>query len=251
MSIKSKFHIAFKILRNPVVFFKKYDKVILLSHMRSRTSVLSHIIGGHEGISGYYEQHVDHKERFCNEKIKKNLLVDDELKSGSRYLYDKILHKRFDPLSLDSYRVIVMVRKPEESIKSIVSMGVKSDDKWSDIALACSYYSDRLDEILIMLELKPHIDFCFITSEEFVGDTEVCLDKISDFISLDKLSSSYSSGIKTGIAVVGDTSDNIKAGKVMLTKPHDDIVLDEYLLAQAEKCYEKFIHKVMALPNRM
>ena len=35
-----------------------YQHIFLLSHMRANTSLISHILGSHPQISGYYEMHL-------------------------------------------------------------------------------------------------------------------------------------------------------------------------------------------------
>lgn len=251
MSIESKSRKVMRIIRNPYKFFKPYEKIILLSHMRSRTSVLSHVIGGHKEISGYYEQHLDHKKSYLKEKIKVNLLTDKELKSDSKYFYDKVLHSRLDPLSLSSYRVIVMVREPESSIKSIMALGEKAGSKWSDMLVAVTYYQSRLSDILCLLKSNQTVPFCFITSEHFVDNTEECLKTISDFIDVKGLSPDYEVREQTSTRFAGDPSENIHTGRVIKTKGHDDIVLDKDLLSASNIVYQDFIEQVNMLPNRI
>ena len=182
MTIKSKLRKIVPILCEPDKFFKTYQKIILLSHMRSRSSVLSHVIGGHKEISGYYEQHIDHKKNNLKGKIKVNLLIDKELKADTRYIYDKVLHSRLDPQSLSSYRVIVMVREPAATIKSIMALGQQVGSQWSDMLLAVTYYQSRLSDILSLLKKKPDVSFCFIRSEYFVDNNEQCLKKFYDML---------------------------------------------------------------------
>ncbi|NRA16439.1 MAG: hypothetical protein HRU04_13155 [Oceanospirillaceae bacterium] len=251
MTVKSRLKKIVPIICDPYKFFRSYQKIVLLSHMRGRTSVLSHVIGGHNEISGYYEQHVEHKKKFMEEKIKINLLIDNELKAGSRYLYDKVLHSNSDPQSLILYRVIVMVREPEASIKSIIAMGKKQGSKWSDMESAVTYYKSRLSDILCLLKANPAVPFCFITTEYFVNNTEDCLNILSGFIGVKDLSPDYEVQEKTSKRFFGDTSENIRAGTVIKTKSHDDIVLDKHLLCSSNILYQDFIKQVNMLPNKV
>ncbi|WP_299199330.1 hypothetical protein [uncultured Amphritea sp.] len=251
MHIKRKLLKIIKIALNPYRFFRSYQKIILISHMRSRSSVLSHVIGGNVNISGYYEQHVDHKKYFFIQKIKSNLLVDNELKSATEYLYDKVLHSHSDPKNLDDYLVIVMVREPRATIRSIVVMGEKTGSEWCDSSLAFLYYINRLSDILAMLKAQPTVPFCFITSEGFIEETEQCLNKIAKYIGVDYLSPNYDLREKTGTAGAGDPSNNIKAGQIIHTESQEDIYLDEDLLEKADNVYNDFIKQVGSLQNRM
>ena len=251
MTVRSKLRKIVPILCEPNKFFKTYQKVILLSHMRSRSSVLSHVIGEHNEISGFYEQHIDHKKKLLKEKIKANLLIEKELKENSRYFFDKVLHSRLDPDSLESYQVIVMVREPEASIKSIMALGQKTGSKWSNMLVAVTYYQSRLSDILCLLKNNPKVPFCFITSECFVDNNEKCLKTLSDFIGVGKLSPDYEVRTQKYKPFSGDPSENIRAGKIIKTTSREDIVIDKDLLSASNIVYEYFIQQVNILPNRV
>ena len=230
----------FQLIVHPMVITKKYNKIILLSHMRSRSSVLSHVLGSHSDISGYYEQHQRHADPLFEIKVKANLLLDNNLSSKHRYLYDKVLHERFDPKSLQGYKVIVLIRKPSSALKSIMSMGDITKSLWGkDPYRAFAYYCQRLQSIIDIVE-KNNIDVCFVEADELVEKTDDILGEISNFLELSSpLSSHYRSFDKTGEAIYGDPSDNIKSGSIVKTKNNTTVVVPDGLLDIAQCYYER------------
>jgi hypothetical protein len=222
------------------VWLKKYQKIILLSHMRSRSSVLSHILGSHAEVAGYYEQHQRHADSFFEIKVKANLLLDNNLSSQHRYLYDKVLHERFDPKSLKGYKVIVLIRKPSSALKSIMSMGDITKSLWrNDPYRAFAYYCQRLQNIIDIVE-KNNMDVCFVEADDLVEKTDDVLNGLSVFLELDSpLTSNYKSFGKTGEAIYGDPSDNIKSGTIVKTENHTKVMIPDELLAIAQHYYDR------------
>jgi len=230
----------FQLIIHPMVVTKKYNKIILLSHMRSRSSVLSHVLGSNSEISGYYEQHQRHADPFFEVKVKANLLIDNNLSSQHRYLYDKVLHERFDPKSLQGYKTIVLIRKPSSALKSIMSMGDITKSLWGkDPYRAFAYYCQRMQSIIDLVE-KNSIDVCFVEADDLVEKTDHVLNEISTFLELDSpLSSHYKSFDKTGEAIYGDPSDNIKSGSIVKTENNTKVDVPDELLAVAQYYYDR------------
>lgn len=233
---------ALALVTHPRMFNKDYKKTILLSHMRSRSSVLSHILGSNVEIAGYYEQHLKHTDPLFDLKIKANLIMDECLSIDATYLYDKVLHDRFDPRFFESYKIIVLVRKPEPTLKSIMSMGGITNSLWkNDPYRAFAYYCQRLQNIM---DIVGRVDrgVCFIEADKLIDDTEEELNRITAFLDLnDPLTSSYNSFNKTGKAVFGDPSENIKSGSIVRTEEKSSIVIPENLLVIANQYYERCV----------
>lgn len=208
--------------------------------MRSRSSVLSHILGSNSEISGYYEQHQRHTDPFYEIKIKANLLQDNSLSYQHRYLYDKVLHERFDPQTLEAYKVVVLIRKPPSALKSIMSMGGITNSLWQeDPYRAFAYYCHRLQGIINIIE-KNKIDIFFVEADDLVEKTDDVLNGLSVFLELDSpLTSNYKSFGKTGEAIYGDPSDNIKSGTIVKTKNHTKVMIPDELLAIAQHYYDR------------
>jgi hypothetical protein len=228
----------FQLLIHPKITTKKYNKIILLSHMRSRSSVLSHVLGSNDEISGYYEQHLSHNDSLFDLKIKVNLILGGDLSFNHDYLYDKVLHDRFDPNDLQGYKVIVLIRNPEDTLKSIISMkdgGVWQDDPYR----AFAYYCQRLYSIMDMVGSIEN-NIIFVDADDLVDHTTAVLNEITSFLGLkESLSHNYKSFEKTGKPVYGDPSDNIKSGSIIKTEANAKAVVPDELLDIAQYYYER------------
>ena len=115
-----------------------YQHIFLLSHMRANTSLMSHILGSHPQISGYYEMHLSYLTE--NDLIKQEqLLIDKQesnkaFKNSRHFLFDKILHNDYElilenlvpeqipTLGYSKFRILISIRPPEQTIKSIVNL---------------------------------------------------------------------------------------------------------------------------------
>jgi hypothetical protein len=228
------------LVKNPKVLLKKYENIILLSHMRARSSVLSHVLGSNNEISGYYEQHLDHKDKFFNIKVKANLLLEGSLLPENTYIFDKVLHERFDPRSFKRYKVVVLIRNPSETLNSIMSMGAINNSIWQgDPYRAFAYYCQRLQNIIDMVEIAGD-DVFFIESDDLIYNTDYVLKELSCFLKLNKtLSKNYELFEKTGAPVYGDPSDNIKSGSIVKTENNKTVVVPDELLAVAQHYYDR------------
>ena len=51
------------LLRHPSVYLGRREYVIVLSHMRSYSTLLAHLLGSHPEIAGYAEMHTSYAQR--------------------------------------------------------------------------------------------------------------------------------------------------------------------------------------------
>jgi len=125
--------------------------------VRSYSSVLSHILGSHPQINGYCETHTKYRTYFDLWKLRRRVrkLTGEPLNGD--YLLDKVLHDY--PMArsiLDSgrTRAIVLVRRPRETVRSIIEMGLThSPVAWHrDFELVARYYETRLAGLLRLTE---------------------------------------------------------------------------------------------------
>ena len=101
--------------------------LFLLGHMRSYSSVLSHILGSHPQISGYCETHTKYRTWFDLWKLRWRVrkLTGEALRGD--YVLDKVLHDypmARSILDSSSTRAIVLIRRPRETVRSIIEMGL-------------------------------------------------------------------------------------------------------------------------------
>ena len=104
----------------------KAKYLFIISHMRSRSSVLSHILGSNPDVCGYAELHVPYRSRRALFTMRLMLSNDLKCKLTNKYLLDKILHDRFfvaDKIfTIAKPKVIFLLRDPESTFKSIIDM---------------------------------------------------------------------------------------------------------------------------------
>ena len=109
-----------------------------------------------------------------------------------------------------------MVRPPEATVKSIVTMGRKQGNaKYGNIDWACDYYIGRLDKLV---RISQHLDdYIFVNSDDIVNCPDEPLSRLTNSLKLRiPLSTEYSSFNKTGMKKSGATSDNFKKGKIFI-----------------------------------
>jgi hypothetical protein len=201
----------------PAVLLKPVQYVFIFSHMRSRSTLLSHVMGSHAEISGYVEAHISYKSRLDFLRLRKR--VSDSLNGAplARYVLDKVLHNWYlAPRAVEEFaiRPIFLVRRPEESIKSIYSI-TKSGDASARMSNATNHYLKRL---------RWQVDCCralstrgvFVESGSLVNRTGDVFRLLQDQLELaSPLSESYQVFSETGKPVMGDPSDMIRAGQIV------------------------------------
>lgn len=230
--------------KNPSLVFSNPKRIFMLSHMRSRSSLLSHIIGSNPEITGYSELSIPYGKKFGLHKQKVFLHKDGLTVNSSVKLFDKILHSSFDfkelvKLNSPKNDVVIMIRNPRATIKSIVTMGVKNDNtKYADIDWACEYYRERVTRILEMSNSLNR--FFILDSEAIINSPAEVLSNLSNYLKLTTpLSSQYDSFNKTGMKKSGDTSENIKKGEIVKTEENRDINIPEDKLESLEMFFSQ------------
>jgi hypothetical protein len=73
-------------------FLKSKNTILLLSHMRSYSSLFGHIVGSSDEIDGYYEMHNHYFTRRSVLKSKLQFTMSELPSHKHRYFFDKILH---------------------------------------------------------------------------------------------------------------------------------------------------------------
>jgi hypothetical protein len=221
--------------------FCKVKHLFVFSHMRSRSSLLSHILGSNSGVCGYSELHQNYKDRSNLLALRARLSFEHQCSLKDKYLLDKLLFNRrvSDAVLKNSKsKVIFLLRKPNDSIRSLMKMGHSTRIEWHrDPEAICRYYCAS------MLWLQGYAerlrgDFFFLESDDLIDRTQCVLEELTDWLGLDEpLSERYSIFENTGKAWHGDPSCNIRSGIVKKTIEHTEIKIPEYLIDQAELSY--------------
>lgn len=236
------------------------DRIFLISHMRANTSLIGHILGSHAEISGYYEMHLAYQTASDLYKQKEIYTEKETIKAGTRYLFDKLLHNSY-PLEREKIankdihiKLLVSLRKPEQTIKSIINLFSKKQGNhpYADPQQACRYYMERLTTINDFCEQNQG-QYFYYDAESIRNDTNNCLTQLSDYLELSTpLSSSYQLFSQTGKERVGDSSEQIKSGRVITHgNSYAEIELDSELLNKANSLFNKLRQNIIdnAKPN--
>ena len=233
------------IVRTPQVFTGEVHFLFILSHMRSYSTLLSHILGSHPEIQGYKERHRDYDNWLDLQRFRYHSFQEFQELPG-KYLMDKVLH--FEHRIADSIfrdpqnRFLILLRKPEQTILSIINMGLHHDHKkkHQDPEFVLNYYRQRLQELITharFLEGRAGL----LHGEALISSTEATLASLTDWLQLGSpLKPSYQTFRDTGKEGAGDPSSTIKTGEIVQgsTSNLEQIDVPSNILAEAQRSYD-------------
>ena len=223
-----------------------YQPIFLLSHMRANTSLLSHILGSHPRISGYYEMHLSYRSENDLIMQQQLLLANNTIKSSSHFLFDKILHNDYElllhNLKSKKIKILVSIRSAEQTIKSIVNLfrNKKVKHSYADPELATRYYIERIKNLVDFCETNK-INYYYYDAELICSEPRFLLNQLQQWLQLESpLTEDYQIFPLTGQPGTGDSSENMHKGRIVKKCSHyDDIQIPEHLLQQAiEQSYQ-------------
>lgn len=213
--------------------------VFLLSHMRSRSSLLSHIVASSPEVDGAGELQI------CYNNVKKGLVKNNlSHSSQSRLVFDKILHneltKNDDFFGCD-FKFIIMLRPIEDTIQSLASMWKRDGYESSFNPEGINYLIKRLEFLKEKAQLMKG-KFYYIDSDQLVSTPELVLYGLSNFLELSTLlSDRYEVTKDTGNKGYGDTSEFIQKGKIVEThfakSAKDKVILNEKMAKSLTKAW--------------
>lgn len=218
--------------------------LFILSHMRSRSSVLSHVLGSNEEIVGYSELHSSYLGYKDVLRMRLDLYSDLGADLQDKYLLDKLLRNRYEISKSVSDKlnpkIIFLLRDAESTMKSIVNMGNITGISWyKDPQLVLDYYCSRLRRLEV-LSLEIGGGCFFIDSDALVRDTDVVLKELTEWLELEvPLASDYKLFNNSGKPGYGDPSNHIKSGVLKETKGHSMISIPDDILSVGQKAYEQ------------
>jgi hypothetical protein len=195
--------------------------LFVVSHMRSYSSLLCHILGSHPEISGYSEAQQSYFGRRDLDKLTKTVRELTGETALRRYLLDKLLHSSREiasnVLTRHDVRCIFLLRNASDTVASVLNMAhaMRHTGDFSDPALVVAYYAERLAQ---MEQYGPQVAgrALFIESERLLDDTANLLARLAQWLELAApLAPEYRTFRYTGRPGHGDTSFHIKAGKVV------------------------------------
>lgn len=224
--------------------------IVLLSHMRSYSSVLSHILGSHPEICGYSELQCETLTRRGFQAAQKILQQRDDY-ANARFLFDKLLHNgpvEFDLIEKQQIIPLVCVRQPEATLKSIINMGQlycqneNRKRRLTDIGQVMEYYISRVRWLEYFV--SRYRDRCLVfRSEQLLNDRPSLFKRLREFLALEgELRSTYQIFENTGVPGHGDPSPIIRLGKIVdRVNSYDSIDIPTQLLNIAKQTHLTFL----------
>lgn len=197
------------------------QRIFLLSHMRANTSLISHILGSHPEINGYFEMHLSYLTEDDLAKQKQLYSGKESIKNTSKYLFDKLLHNDYklllENLAPEKIKLLVSIRSPEQTIKSIINLfhhkGI--EHPYADPEEATQYYIERVTELARFCE-HYQASYYYYDADLIRTLPNETLKRIQNWLSLETpLSEQYQVFSLTGQPRVGDSSEHIKKGRIV------------------------------------
>jgi len=167
----------------------RYDRAIfILGHMRFGSTALSNILCSHQHISGYGEAHISYEGNASLGLLALNQTKRRAYKQAAQYLFDKILHSRYDsdiPASFYDSRAIFMLREPTQTIASIRNLfSTLNSEEYSNNFIISDYYEERICSLLLKWENFPKNNRYGVSFQQLISNPEKHINDISGLIAL-------------------------------------------------------------------
>jgi hypothetical protein len=230
--------------RRPRVFLSRRSYILVLGHMRSYSSVLCHILGSHPEIAGYAEMHLPYRSTLDLFRLRARVSRSLGCVLPGRFVVDKVLHDEYvvapSILRRQDVYAIVVVRRPAESIQSVLAMGerIPSVGWYSDADAVVDYYVKRLRSLAKVRQQASHC--LFVRAEDIVQQTSRVLTELQRFLGLwQELTDEYEIFPHTGVPGFGDDSPAILAGRIVRPPKRGDGDVPPPRLAAAISSYDE------------
>jgi len=201
--------------------------ILLISHMRSYSSLIGHLLGSHREVVGYFEHRLSYESAADVRRLHERMAEEERVRRCHRFVFDKVLHDQFliSDCVLSSADVvpILSIREPHRTLRSLLVMWDREGNE-AGVAVAAEYLSRRYETLASLSERNPHASVVF--GEALVRETKATLRALQRLLGLRRpLREDYARFRRTGIAGFGDPSDAIKAGKVLTDRAAPEFVV--------------------------
>ncbi|MDY6782651.1 MAG: sulfotransferase [Cyanobacteriota bacterium] len=218
-------HDPYSVLFRP----QPYRILFILSHMRSGSSLLTHILSSNPEIMGYGETHLQYASEADFKKLmlkvclrsqeSRGFEVFERLNMNSRYILDKVLHNNkfinTEFIKSENLYFIFLIREPQRSLASICEL----KQNWNS-EQALRYYAGRLDYLQQYARIiNGKKRSLFITYEQLLNQSNLVFEGLQKLLNTQNpFSEEYQILKTTGMKSVGDSKGNIKAGRIVREK---------------------------------
>jgi hypothetical protein len=222
------------------------EVLFLVGHMRSGSTLLLHILNSNPAVSGYGETHREYRSRRDFAWLTLDVCrAFRRLRPRGRYVMDKVLYRNYilnpDLLKERQVKLVFLVRKPEESIPSILRFRPR-DIHTEEQALRYFVRQLQMVEDYARAKGDPAGSF-FLTYDELVHDAAPVLAGLGAFLGLETpLSQEYRTMWATGERGprgLGDDSPEIKLGRIVTKRARRPVDLAPATLTAARAAYQR------------
>ncbi len=230
--------------------YRDLNTLFVVSHMRGFTSLLTHLLGAHPQIAGYFETHRNYFGIDDLLRLRRILHDSDGLSGAETWIVDKLLD--VDRVVADRVAAredvffLFMLRRPQPTLKSLIATGERYG--WRvNAESAGRYYFTRLEQIAAQAERAP--GGLYLDAEDIVDATEATLERLTRALALDSpLQPEYRIHSKTSEPGLGDQSEYLRQGKII--RQRDDyagLELAPDLLDRALRAWENCRERLLAV----
>ncbi len=230
-----------EILLTHPALFKFHRYLLLLTHARSYSTLLCHILGNHPQICGYSEAMIPYETAVDLIRLNCEVFRAGNYRGDCDYVLDKLVYDNFgvSGIVLRNPRVtpLLMVREPEAAIASFVRVrareyeqgladwAAQGIDRARNAELAAVYYISRLRTLQAFaarLEAMGKRGL-FLAAESLIADTAATFRWLERELGLrEPLREEYRLFRNTGAVGSGDTSPAIRAGRIVRDRDDRD-----------------------------
>lgn len=216
--------------------------IFILSHMRSGSSLLTHLLASNPAICGYGETRTRYYNRRQFGVLTGKVLytLRGGLLSGhEKYVLGKVLHDRFlkpehaAVLPGDKSKVVFLLRAPKGTLNSLRQTLGHSETS------ALDHYLKRLATMEdLARKLTSQASCAVLTHDQLLHRTDQVFRLLERFLELDRpLTETYQILPTTGQKRIGDPSTKILSGKILRDEPEPARVTisDETIKAAKDK----------------
>jgi hypothetical protein len=235
----------------PLALTTRNRFLFIVGHMRSGSSLLSHLLCSSDDVIGFGEAHQNYRRRSDLAK----LMMCVRRYTGKnplryRYVLDKIVasHHEMSAAVLADRRTryVFLVREPLASVASIVAMHRQYRDETFHqlIAFATDHYAERMAQLVDLARTIDDPERCLLlTHHELLAETPAVFEALEKFLELSApLREDYKILPTTGQPGIGDPSPNILRGKIDRSLPRNYVAMSPQLQVRMAQCYENCVN---------
>ncbi|MDB9525591.1 sulfotransferase family protein [Oscillatoria sp. CS-180] len=239
---------------------RPYRVLWMLSHMRSGSSLLTHILNTNPDIAGYGETHICYQSSedfkkllfkvYWQAKEYRNFSDLQDLALSETYILDKLLHNNkltdLNLLDSSSMNCIFLIREPKRTLNSIRDL----KPNWSEEE-TLYYYCKRLEGLVSYAEkIDSPARSLLIEHDQLINETTSVFEALKHFLGTEVgFSEEYQLLKTTGAKHVGDHRGNILSGQIVRTPRKLNETVSPASIEQAQVVYENCRDRLLQLTS--